>query len=1255
MMHDLPDFLLPYRKQAEQLLAQSLVRDVEFSGETYQIQVIDPKTKKEVWTFIQLDAQGNIKDCFCSCEDESEEPEDHAYCAHLAAAFLRIYNKEKLPLHQRFQKSLWNQLCQLFESSLGDDPETLKKISQGHFKLSDDGAIRFYIKAKTPSAKSHLIKILEERRKETESSSLKFSNLSDEDIALWQAGTPSAELKYQLSFWNDLAHWFMLMQDSKIPYSIQFEGTKKELPSAISIAFDDVEAGFHLTDKEWLHVIPALATVDSPLKVHEADPAEVGQITYNKKTDTLFIEPKREGASGLRAEQGITLDGWVYVPGDGFYAKGMHPLIALAKVSGQNIAEVLNQYTSLIRDRIEKCPIHPKPIKLQYSLAFDEEWNLHIKAYAFTPGDLSTPFSHYYENWIYLEDQGFYPLSKSHFDALETVISSEEINDFVYRERDWLNHIEGFHTHLSSVESQITYELSSDNKLSFTKQISSKKMTSVSKDFGVWVYIKDQGFYPKGTTYTALPVAPETTIHANHIPFFIRINRAELQMVPGFFCKKCPVAKAGLQISLNKSQGIDIVPKFELQHGYQEKDVRYFEEFVYVEGEGFYELPASMRLPEEIRHTDHIESKNVPSFLITDLEKLLPYATDIDHRLLPPSHIDLIAYRIEKASEEEGEWYKLTLNYKTGRGQIPATAIWTAIKQKKKFLFDEAGRIDVQELRFEWLRRLPKNRIDKTKNTILLTTLELIRLHALETITMDSKAPDIEVSTALLRELTEFHLPENPDLTGMRGTLRPYQQVGMKWLWFLYQHNLSGLLCDEMGLGKTHQAMALLTGIVNAHRSEQWRRSPHFLVVCPTSVMFHWKEKLEEYFPGLRICTFYGSDRNLTEFHEQYDLLLTSYGIWRLEHEILSKIPFEVAIFDEIQVAKNQNSRIHAALLTVNAKIRLGLTGTPIENYLRELKALFDLVLPGYMPNDKDYRELFVKPIERDSSEPRRNLLKRFVNPFMMRRKKIDVLPDLPEKTEEISHCELSPDQEVLYTQVLHQSRRYLLEQLHDPKAPVPYMHIFALLANLKQICNHPAVYLKKPADYLEYNSGKWDLFVELLTEARESQQKVVVFSQYLAMLDILENYLNDQGIEFAEIRGATLNRGQQVQRFNQDPKCEVFLGSLQAAGLGVDLTGGSVVIHYDRWWNAAREDQATDRVHRIGQTRGVQVFKLVTKGTFEERIDTIISRKARLMEEVVTADDARFMKAFDRNELIQLLQDIEEIKTAAPQKPGQS
>ena len=526
------------------------------------------------------------------------------------------------------------------------------------------------------------------------------------------------------------------------------------------------------------------------------------------------------------------------------------------------------------------------------------------------------------------------------------------------------------------------------------------------------------------------------------------------------------------------------------------------------------------------------------------------------------------------------------------------------------------------------------------KNVFTSLQLDILRISAFEKLELpSSRKASFESTRILLEGITEFKIPEEPNIIGLNTTLRPYQEIGVRWLWFLYHQYLSGLLCDDMGLGKTIQAMALIQASMNYNQRKEAPKK-HYLVICPTSVIYHWQDKLHTYMPHLKVCTFYGTKRSFEDFHQRYDILLTSYGVWRLESETLNQEPYEIAIFDEIQVAKNHNSLLHASLHKVKARMRLGMTGTPIENRLRELKALFDIILPSYMPSDVEFREFFVRPIERDRNIARRQLLSRFVKPFILRRKKEEVLNDLPEKTEDISYCALLPDQLSLYQQVLDSSRKKIIEELQH-ESTIPYMHVFALLTKLKQICDHPAVYWQNAEEYKKYQSGKWQLFVELINEARDSGQKVVVFSQYLTQLDIIQLYLQEHKIGYAAIRGSTTNRGEEIQRFHKDPLCEVFVASLQAAGLGIDLTPASVVIHYDRWWNAARENQATDRVHRIGQQRGVQVLKLVTRSTFEERINTMIETKGQLMDNVVTTDDQSVLKLLDKNDIMQLLQDV--------------
>ena len=325
----------------------------------------------------------------------------------------------------------------------------------------------------------------------------------------------------------------------------------------------------------------------------------------------------------------------------------------------------------------------------------------------------------------------------------------------------------------------------------------------------------------------------------------------------------------------------------------------------------------------------------------------------------------------------------------------------------------------------------------------------------------------------------------------------------------------------------------------------------------------------------------------------------------------------------------------------MRASILVGLTGTPIENRLTELKSLFDLILPRYLPSDAKFKEVFIHPIERDKDPVQRELLSKAIKPFILRRKKTEVLQELPAKVEEISYCDLSDQQKKLYQELVHTYKQEIVRGgVQDNRKG---MHIFALFSKLKQVCDHPSLIIEDTADYFEHSSGKWDLFIELLQEARDSGQKVVVFTQYLKMMDIIKQYLRGQHIEYAEIRGSTRDRRGQIKKFQEDPSCEVFVASLQAAGVGIDLTAASVVIHYDRWWNPAKENQATDRVHRIGQSRGVQVFKLVTKKTIEERIHELIKKKKGLLDEVVGFDDQDAVKSLSKAEIFELFSALEE------------
>ena len=582
------------------------------------------------------------------------------------------------------------------------------------------------------------------------------------------------------------------------------------------------------------------------------------------------------------------------------------------------------------------------------------------------------------------------------------------------------------------------------------------------------------------------------------------------------------------------------------------------------------------------------------------------------------------------------DWCWLSFRYGFGNSSISLAEILRAKKEGQRFIPTTDGWVDCLSQEFQQLdpilSRLTSERFDDQNDRMKLSRMELFRLRA-----TSPHPPGISGDPEMISWLQRmFELKPGkplPELKGLTSTLRPYQRRGVEWLLFLFENGLGGLLCDDMGMGKTHEVMAFLVTLTE-HKGV---KGP-FLVVCPTTVLSHWCDKISVHAPGLRAAVFHGGQRDLDETLKKNRVLLTSYGILRNDIGRLKRVTFSVAVFDEIQNIKNSQTLSHEAATGLKATMKLGLTGTPIENYLSELKALLDLTVPGYLGGDEDFTSRYVKPIELDQASEKRQALSRLISPFTLRRLKKTVLKELPQKIEDIRTCSLTDDQIRLYRDAISSRGKGLIDNLKRGEEPIPYIHIFALLNLLKQICDHPALVDGRVDDFEKYQSGKWDLFKELMDESLESGQKVVVYSQFLGMIRIITRYLQEVGAEFVTLTGSSRNRGEIISRFNNDPNCRVYIGSLKAGGTGIDLVAASVVLHYDRWWNAAKEDQATDRVHRIGQRRGVQVFKLVTEGTLEEKISAIIEKKRNLMDSIVREDDPGLIKTFSREELIEML-----------------
>lgn len=1215
-MPQLPPFVVSHEKQAQQWLEEGRILSLHFSRTTYQILIHSPDQEEGVWCFLQFDAYGELRDHFCDCETEEGD-------LYLATAYLAIFRGQRQPLHLRFEKSFWLALFSSLAKKHGVHGLSTKEAK--HWKTKE-GSLS--LKSKNKEGHRLFASFLSSNQREQEESSLKFSCLSEKELTLWQAGTPSEELEWELSLWADLAKWCMVQQDMGASFSFSIE-EKQGLPLCYTLNHSSFTLTFTLSSQDLEELIPFFSKVNIPLRVIDLSLQAIESISYDVDQFCFFIQRKPLNSP----PSGVPCGKWTYVSGDGFYGSpGSHPLSADC-VPESLVEQVLYDNRDLLKEKLSTVSIHQESLLCSARCTIDKKGNLRLSPQLSTGEAIACPPSHFFGHWMYWHEKGFFPIHRQWPKGIPVFTPRDQVAPILSQFRNWFNSQPGFRIHLAPVRTSLDYKLTSSS-LNFFRRIRTHEGEEVTTQMGPYLYVKGSGFYQSLPSQNLLGIPAGTEIPLKTIPSFLQSHREDLVHVRSFFADQCPIIRCNLQLFVEEGGELHLSPQRDLLPGYKEEEVRDFHSWVYVDGEGFSEVPPRLRLPLKFQKKQTIPSEKISEFLEHQLPSLRPFITSLDRRLQSPRNTTLELKKILRDASIRKGTVILQLNFSSELGEVSVSDLWPWLEGGGRYALTSAGCLDLEEPQFHWLRWLKKEQFHHREGSIELKLFELLRLQALHGIEGEGSK-----QKQLLKLLDQLTPREAPDITGLKSTLRPYQELGVQWLWSLYQFHLSGLLCDDMGLGKTHQAMALLAAVSNLLRRKRKRSPLRFLVVCPTSVLFHWEEKLGEFLPDLRIRLFYGSQRSLEMGEAPFDLVLTSYGVLKRSFKDLSQFHYDVAIFDEIQIAKNHQTRVHGALRELQARLRIGMTGTPIENQVRELKSLFDAVLPGYMPSEQEYDRLFVQPIEQMGSPERQELLSRLIHPLSLRRRKEEVLEDLPEKIEDVFHCSLLPDQAKLYQEILSQGKKRLEEEWDGQSKSLPYMHIFSLLTALKQICNHPASYFKNPDRYTEHSSGKWELFLELLDEARASGQKVVVFSQYLTMLDIMEVHLKKEGIEFASIRGSTRDRGRQLQRFARDETCQVFLGSLQAVGLGVDLTAASVVIHYDRWWNAAREDQATDRVHRLGQTRGVQVFKLVTKNTLEERIDAIIQKKAELMERIVGVDDHRALKTLSKEDILELLQ----------------
>lgn len=481
---------------------------------------------------------------------------------------------------------------------------------------------------------------------------------------------------------------------------------------------------------------------------------------------------------------------------------------------------------------------------------------------------------------------------------------------------------------------------------------------------------------------------------------------------------------------------------------------------------------------------------------------------------------------------------------------------------------------------------------------------------------------------------------ENPEITSnikidkeFENKLRDYQKIGYKWLKTLEMYKFGGILADDMGLGKTLQIIALLKSQLKSNKKAT------SIVVCPSTLVLNWKAEVEKWCDDIQVLIIRGTAKeraNILNEYKNYDLIITSYDLLKRDIENYQDKKFKYIIADEAQYIKNSTTQNATSLKSLNGEMKFALTGTPIENSIAELWSIFDFIMPGYLYNYNKFKKKFEEPILKFEDTEALSRLKKMISPFILRRVKKDVLTELPEKNITVMKSEMESEQEKIYLSYLAQTQKEVAEELNGSSFEKSKFKILMLLTRLRQICCHPSLFIEN------YNgdSGKLKQCVDLITDAIESGHKILLFSSYTSMFEIIEKELNKLNIEYFKLVGNTPvgKRIEMVDEFNNNDSVKIFLISLKAGGTGLNLTSADVVIHYDPWWNVSSENQATDRAYRIGQKNSVQVYKLITSNSIEEKINKMQERKEKLSKDVLSTEET-FINKLSKDEILNLFE----------------
>lgn len=650
------------------------------------------------------------------------------------------------------------------------------------------------------------------------------------------------------------------------------------------------------------------------------------------------------------------------------------------------------------------------------------------------------------------------------------------------------------------------------------------------------------------------------------------------------------------------------------------KEVYWIKRDIELERRTFKELNAASLTPVQ---TNKLEAVN--DNMIDFVGKFFPHLLESDEWIVEyPEEITRVRIADEimtfKINLDFGETYAnfiLEVLCVVGKRELKLDEVQELLKEGRKYVYAKGA--GYAEIPLAGLLQLTKTLSSFDANKIGDSLYRVLTFKVGLIAELFDQTADIIMSPAFQKFwdlISSFSdCGESPVPQSIKANLREYQKRGYTWLHFLYTYGLNGILADDMGLGKTLQSLTLL----QKAKDEEGRKPS--LVVAPTSVVFNWEDEIKKFTPDLKALNFTGATRHslLNKFNSN-DVIITSYALLRRDIEHLTKFEFRYIMLDESQKIKNHQSLTANVSKQLRSNHRLALSGTPIENRLSELWSVFDFLMPSFLYDYKEFKYKYSQPIEEQNNKDAERRLKKQVYPFILRRLKQNVAKDLPDKLEFLSYCEMLPEQQDIYLDVLDYTRQEIFKKIEKDGFAKSQMSILSALLRLRQICCHPQL-IGDVTNAKVRNSGKFEHLKDMIKEVIEQGHRVLLFSQFVTMLNIIKEWLEEEGIKHEYLTGATKNRKEVVDNFNNNEKIPIFLISLKAGGTGLNLTGADYVIHYDPWWNPAVEDQATDRAHRIGQTKNVFVYRMITKGTVEEKMVKLQAKKRDLIDSVITVD----------------------------------